>query len=247
VFADTQIEYPETVGYVQETCTRYGAELIIARANRTPAEQWAKQGWPMLGKLPARKWAAKNQSRMGFRLDVTGCCRTMKIAPARKAMRQHGTTLQLTGVRGNVDDSLRGMRAIKDTATHYVEADKLTICNPLTGWTDAMIRRYIGQNHLPEHPAKARGALTIGCMFCGGGGQFDNSGFRCLRQTQPDAWREFMTDMGGGEIILAIKYDKPLYIVREAVKQCGGIDKLVDDRPWVFDFLRLTPLRGYSR
>ncbi len=168
IFADSQMEYPETEDFCRKVCEGYGAELHIAKADRTPEEQWQNQGWPMLGKLAARTWMRTHKNRdMGYKLNVTICCRNMKIAPARKLARVLGCDLQITGTKGQSDDSMRGLRAIKDGATHYVKGDKLTICNPLTGWTDTMGKRYREKYDLPEHPARSRGAITIGCVVVG--------------------------------------------------------------------------------
>lgn len=202
----------------------------------------------MLGKLAARVWSQAHTKReMGFRCDVSSCCERMKIAPVRRMMKARGWTLQFTGVRGQQDDALRGLRAIKDGATYYVKSAGIWVSNPLTGWTDTMIRRYMDQHQLTRHPAKARGAQTIGCLYCGGGAQFDNSGFRILRHTEPALWRRFVVEIGAGPIILAIKYDERLPIIEEAIQQLGGLAEVFDSRPWVFDFLRVTPLPGYDR
>jgi 3'-phosphoadenosine 5'-phosphosulfate sulfotransferase (PAPS reductase)/FAD synthetase len=249
VFADDQMSHPQTLPFIRETCERYGAALHIARADRTPLEQWQqKQGWPMLGKLAARLWMQKHKHRnMGFRLDVSSCCRNLKIAPARKLIRSLGFDMQMTGQRGQTDDALRGLRALKDSAMVFVKTDRLWICNPLTGFTDTMIRRYLDQNRLQEHPAKADGAVTIGCMFCGGGAQFTNSGFPILRRQCPDLWKWFMVEAKAGEIILSIKHDTPLDQTREAIERLGGLEAIAKKTPWVFDFLAITPRQGYSR
>lgn len=248
IYADDQMGYPETLPHVRALADRYGADVHVARAKRSPTEQWAKQGWPMLGKLAARKWMQKHRNReMGFRLDVSSCCRNMKIAPARRLARKLGCTLQYTGQRGNVDDALRGLRAIKDGAIHHIKSDKLTVCNPLLGWTDTMIRRYMDRHQLPVHPARQRGAITIGCLYCGGGAQFTNSGLRILRAAEPARWRWFIVEAGAGEIVLAIKYDQPLPIVRAALGHLGGLAAVADARPWVFDYLRRKPMQGYTK
>lgn len=248
VFADDQMSHPDTLPFIRQTCARYGAELHIARASRTPLEQWQKSGWPMLGKLAARLWMQRHRQRnMGFKLDVSSCCRTMKILPARKLVKSLGCTMQLTGQRGQSDDALRGLRAIKDGATAYNKGDKLYVVSPLTGWTDSMITRYLAQNAIPEHPARAAGAVTIGCMFCGGGAQFTNSGFPILRRQCPDLWRQFMVDWKAGEIVLSIKHDTPLDQTRQAIDRLGGLEAIADRMPHVFDYLRNPPMKGYDK
>jgi len=246
VYADSQMEYPETQPFIHKVAERYGMPLHVAVGSRTPIEQWQRQGWPMLGKMAARIWQQNNQDK-DFRCDVSSCCRQMKILPARKLTKSLGADLQFTGQRGGQDDMLRGLRAFKDGAIKYVQADKILVCSPLLGWTDTMIRRYTKQNDLPIHPAKASGAQTIGCMYCGGGAQFDNSGFRILRRTNPDAWHRFMVEWRAGEVVIAMKYETTAAAARQAIRQLGGLEQVAAERPWIFDYLRTKPLAGYDR
>lgn len=247
-YCDDQMSYPETLTFVQEKCAEYGAQLTVARGKKTPLEQWQRGGYAMLGKMAARLWQQQHKDRgMGYKLDVSSCCRNMKIAPTRKAIKAAGIALQFTGQRGASDDRLRAMRSYLDGAMTYVKTDKLYVCNPLDGWTDTMISRYIRQNKIRLHPARERGACTIGCLFCGGGAQFTNSGFRVLRMQLPDEWHKFIVDWKVGEIILSVKYDKPLDIIQKAVKKYGGLEKLAREKSYIFDFLRETPLLGYEK
>ena len=248
VYCDDQMSYPETEAFVRETCQKYGAELIIARGKRTPLEQWQRQGYAMLGKMAARVWEQSHRGRdFGYRLDVSSCCRKMKIEPARKAIKAAGYKLQFTGQRGGADDRLRGLRSVIDDAITYVKTDGLYVANPLTGWTDTMIARYIKQRGLKRHPARERGAITIGCLFCGGGAQFTNSGFKILRDQLPSEWRRFIVDWRVGEVILSVKYNYPLDVIRKAIDDCGGLVWLADNKPYIFDYLRETPLAGYTK
>jgi 3'-phosphoadenosine 5'-phosphosulfate sulfotransferase (PAPS reductase)/FAD synthetase len=252
IWADTQMEYPGSETFIRDTLNHYykkryeGLDLRIARARQTPLEQWEKTGWPMLGKTAARFWNQRHTG-LGFRLNVSECCRAMKIGPARAVARNLGCTLQFTGKRGQADDNLRGMRTIKDGSLFFQERDKLWICNPLTGWTDADIAAYIKAHPIVRHPARALGAQTIGCVFCGGGSQYTNSGYRFLRHIWPEAWRQFMIDWRGGEIILALKYKTSLNRIQEAIAAAGGLKGLAAERPWIFDFTRLTPIKGYRK
>jgi 3'-phosphoadenosine 5'-phosphosulfate sulfotransferase (PAPS reductase)/FAD synthetase len=248
IFSNSQMEYPETEDFCKEICKNYNAEFHIAKAEKTPIEQWQKKGWPMMGKMAARIWMQKHKDReFGFKMDVTACCLAMKIAPARKLMKELDCDMQFTGTKGNADDILRGMRAIKDGSIYYAKYDKITVCNPLTSWTDTMSKRYRDKYNLPEHPAKKRGAMTIGCVCCGGGSQFSISAYKLLRKTWPEAWRYYIIDLKMGEIILSIKYNEPLEKIQNAINDLGGLEKIANERPWIFDFTREKPLQGYDK
>jgi len=240
------MEYPGSRQFIVETVAKYGLHLRTAKAQHSPLVQWQRTGWPMLGKSSARLWMQQNRGA-GFAINVSECCRTMKIKPSRILARNLGCRIQLTGQRGQKDDNLRGLRTMKDGPLFYQSRDRLWIANPLTGWTDEEIQGYLVRERLTQHPARARGAVTIGCVYCGGGSQYTNSGYRVLRKTWPEAWRRFIIEWKGGLIILALKYKKRLDEVREAIQELGGLANLARHRPWIFDFTRKTPLPGYEK
>ena len=248
IYADSQMEYTSALPFVQDQADHYGLDLHVARAEITPQQCWQRYGFPMLGKMSARKWMQKHPAETwGFKIDVSTCCRKMKIAPGRKLCKRLGCNAMLTGQRGGQDDLLRGLRAHRDGAICELKQDLLTQVNPLTGWTDLMLRRYTEQHRLAVNPERARGAMTIGCMYCGGGAQFDNSGFRILRHTDPEAWRRMLKDYDFAPVILAIKYECHLDTARRVIERLGGLDSMMDTMPHVFDFLRTKPLKGYAR
>jgi len=246
IWTDTQMEYPGSREFVEKTVAKYGLDLRIARAPHTPREQWQRTGWPVLGKMGARLWMQQNR-HMGFSINVSECCRAMKIKPARILARNLGLELQITGQRGSRDDSLRGLRTLKDGQLFYQQRDRIWIVNPLTGWTDPEIQGYIKHHKLEQHPTRTRGALTIGCVYCGGGSQYTNSGYRILRKTWPEAWRRLIVEWGAGLIILALKHKRPIDEIRAAVQELGGLKTLAKFQPWLFDFTRKTPQPGYQK
>jgi len=244
IWIDSQMEYPGTREFIMLSARKYGLfeKLRIAKANRTPQEQWHRTGYPMLGKMAARLWMQKNRGQ-GFALNCSECCRAMKITPARKLTRNLGCTLQFTGQRGQQDGLVRGFRNHKDGPLFYHNADRMWIANPLTGWTDEDITAYITEHRLKEHPARAKGAKTIGCIYCGGGSQYTNSGFRILRFVEPRLFKRLIIDLNIGPIILAIKYKQNLFNTLQAIQDTGGLEHLILTRPWVFDFTRKNPLQ----
>jgi len=246
IHVDSGMEYPETRDYINRTVSGYGLELRTAKAPRSPIDQWSRVGWPMLGKQAARLWNMKH-TESDFKLNVSECCRDMKIIPGRQLVINNGANLQLTGIRGGNDDSIRGMREKNEGCLSFNQRAKLWILHPLLGWKDSDISSYIRIHGLERHPAISRGAKTIGCMYCGGGAQFTNSGYRVLRRTNPESWFRFMVEWRAGIIILAIKYKTTAEEINAAIDRIGGLSLMAETRPWIFDFLRITPMKGYER
>lgn len=246
VYVDAQNDYPGTLAYVRSVADRYGAALYPIKATKPLQTQWTRTGWPMLGKLRARQWMQRHKG-LGMKIDCSSCCSAMKTEPARQFARSMGLRLAITGQRGGEDDCLRGTRAWKDGAITWNKAAGIWTANPLTGWTATMINRYTRAHALPHHPARDAGAVTIGCIWCGGGAQYSASCYRILRKTDPGLWRQFVVEMRGGEIILAVKYGVPLETVRAAIELQGGLAQMAYARPWVFDFLEMPPRTNYDR
>ena len=246
IYVDAQNDYPETLSHVQAVADRYGASFYPIRANKTLDRQWTRTGYPMLGKLRAREWMQRNRG-LGIKIDCSSCCSAMKTEPARAFARSKGFGLALTGVRGGEDDTLRGTRAHLDGAIHYNKASGIWNAAPLTGWTATMVNRYSQAHALPRHPARDKGAITVGCVACGGGAQYSASCYRILRTTAPDLWRHYIVEKRLGEIILTVKNRMPIATIRQAIERLGGLAHLAETRPWVFDFLEATPRQNYSR
>jgi 3'-phosphoadenosine 5'-phosphosulfate sulfotransferase (PAPS reductase)/FAD synthetase len=248
IFCNTGMEFPETIHFVQQVADAYGAALHIVKPDNDLPAFWHKHGWPFLGKLPARTWSKKHRDlNFGFKLDVSTCCAKLKIEPTRRYVREAGFDLCFTGMRGVSDDALRALRQHRDGPLYRDKSTQVWQAHPLLGWTDLMIRRYTRAHALPRHPMKDKGLITTGCAFCGGGCQFTNSGYRILRTLDPQAWKRFFVDWKAGEILLAIKHDKPAWMIREALDRLGGLEAVAKARPWVFDFSRITPLKGYTK
>jgi len=241
------MEYPETEAHIKAVCDAYGLESFIARPERSYREQWQKQGWPFMGKLGARNWSAKNAGIYGYKLDVSSCCQNQKINPGRKITKQLRCSMQFTGLRGGEEDLLRGIRAQKDGAYYKNKQTGLYICNPLTGWTDTMCRRYVQAHKLPQHPARLRGAKAIGCIICGGGSNYEDSMIRRTRENEPDMWRRYIVDDQAGLVILSLKHKIPLALTTEIVAEMGGLQHLADHRPWIFDYTTKAPLVHSSK
>lgn len=247
IWVDTQMEYPGTRAFIEETVAHYRLTLRTAKSRRTPLEQWAKTGWPMLGKMAARVWMQQNAESQGFKINVSECCRAMKINPARQLTRNLGCKAQLTGQRGAADDRLRGFRKLEDGVVFFQKRDRIWIANPLTDWTGNEIQGYLKKHKIQEHPARVKGTMIRACIYCGGGCQYTNSSYRILRKALPEQWHKFMVEWRAGYIILAIKYRRRLEEVFKAVTLIGGLPYLANLKPYVFDFSRKKPLNGYYK
>ena len=248
IWTDTQQEYPEIKKFVKQVTQFYNLELKIAKSVLTPLEVWGKYGYSFLGKMPGRDWTRNHKGKnFGFKCDASTCCRKLKIAPGRKLLKELGLNCFITGQKGSSDDFIRKMRAEKDNIIQFVKSDKIYVANPLTGWTDLMIKRYIKNHNLPVADIKKEMGMSTGCMYCGGGMKFYDSPFRALRMHRFKEWHKVVIEWELGYIVLSIKYDKPLSLIKKVVTNLGGLESLAKRKPYIFDFLLEKPLVNYSK
>ena len=137
------------------------------------------------------------------------------------------------------------MRAVKDGSYYFQKSDRVWIANPLTGWTDLKVVAYARKYEVPMHPAVLAGHQSPGCIPCGGGSMFSGSNLRTMRLRYPEHWQRFIPLIGPA--VLAIKFNAPLPRISEALERLGGLERLMAERPHVFDFSRVTPLESYRR
>lgn len=245
IYVNTQMEDERSQKHAEERASFYGLDLHVAKAVLTPFEIWSRYGFPFLGKMPARMFMQKHRGSesLGFKLDCSTCCRKIKIEPGRNKAKELGCNAMLSGMRGNADDRMRGLRAIKDGAIKYLKQDKITNATPLIGWTDCMIRRYMKNHDIPNHPLKDEGHAITSCMYCAGDCKFEDGNLRHRRLYDFETFRKMVKDFDFGAILLAIKYNTHIDNVKHAIENLGGYDKMLETMPHVFE-LASTPIKS---
>lgn len=110
------------------------------------------------------------QRRYGLNLDVrrpdvpldvmpcgsAGCCQVRKVDPLNAALR--GATAWITGVK-RVDTPERADAPV----VAWDVAKGLVKVNPIVGWTEDDVERYVAERDLPRHPLTYVGYASIGC------------------------------------------------------------------------------------
>ncbi len=84
------------------------------------------------------------------------CCEFRKVGPLRRALNGHEAWM--TGLK-RVDAPTRVTAPI----VGYDEAFDLVKVNPIATWTEDDVASYVRDHHLPVHPLRHRGYLSIGC------------------------------------------------------------------------------------
>jgi phosphoadenosine phosphosulfate reductase len=141
VFLDTGYHFAETVGTADAVEATLPITLIRVRPVRTVAEQDASFG-PDL-----------------FARDPDTCCRLRKVLPLQRAMAPY--VAWATGIRRDESATRSTTRVVEwDSARSMVKV------NPLAGWSQDDVDRYIEANNVITNPLLQEGYGSIGCAPC---------------------------------------------------------------------------------
>jgi phosphoadenosine phosphosulfate reductase len=140
-YLDTDFLFPETYRLRDVAAARYGIEPVGYVSLLTPSEQALRHGEAL--------WAR----------DADACCAIRKVEPNRRALA--GKSAWISGIRRD--------QTTRRAGTPVVEWDEkfgLVKINPLVGWTEAQVWKYIVENGVPYNELHDRGYPSIGCTNC---------------------------------------------------------------------------------
>lgn len=137
---DTGVLFDETYATWRRVEERYGITIDVYRG-LSLAEQAARHGEAL--------WAR----------DPDACCAIRKVAPLDEAL-------------ADVDAWVSGLR--REQSPSRATTPKLAWdhrhglwkANPLAGWTERDVWRYLAAHDVPYHPLHDRGYASIGCTHC---------------------------------------------------------------------------------
>jgi len=133
---DTGLEFAEVIGFRRDQAKKWGVDLRIVRSQE------------------------ENPFQNGG-LEPLECCRRLKVEPLRRAVRDLGIQVLLTGLRRDEHESRRD-RQIQEERTDpgYLQV------NPLLEWTEMDIWAYHLAKGLPYCPLYEHGYRSLDCRPC---------------------------------------------------------------------------------
>ena len=139
VFIDTGYLFPETYRFVDELTRRLHLNLLVYRAELSPAWQEARYG---------QRWLEGAAGLDAYNGEN-------KVEPMRRALQELGVGTWFAG--------LRRAQATTRAKTPYIEqaGDRWKV-HPIADWSDRDVHFYLKRHGLPYHPLWERGYLSIG-------------------------------------------------------------------------------------
>lgn len=133
---DTGCKFPEVIAFRDQMTREWGVDLHVARPE-VPLE-----GYPL----------AK---------DKLACCRDLKIAPLKRAVRETGTRFLLSGIRRDEHPDREG-RALFEERDDPAHA----MVNPILDWTEMDIWAFHARFGLAHCSLYDEGYRSLGCVPC---------------------------------------------------------------------------------
>ncbi len=144
IFADTGIEFPETVNNVHEVANRYGRPLKMIGMGDAFWESVDRFGPPSV--------------------EVRWCCKVCKLGPITQIINNNYENGCLTFIGQRKYES--GTRAKSERVWKNPWVGNQIAAAPIQNWTAMHVWLYIFKNKLPFNPLYADGFDRIGCWLC---------------------------------------------------------------------------------
>ncbi|HYT10785.1 MAG TPA: phosphoadenylyl-sulfate reductase [Mycobacteriales bacterium] len=141
LFLDTGYHFAETIGTRDAVAATLPVTVHTVRPERTVAEQDAEHG-----------------PRLHDR-DPDLCCQLRKVRPLAAALAPYSAWV--SGVRRDESPSRRDTPVVAWNARHA-----LVKVNPLAGWTQSDVDRYVAEHGVLVNPLVDEGYPSVGCAPC---------------------------------------------------------------------------------
>lgn len=201
IFADTGLEFPETIENVHKVSEQFGLPLIAESGNSGFWETFEKQGPPAV--------------------DYRWCCKACKLTPVKTLIENEwGEAISFIGQRKF--ESAKRMQSPRVWRNRNVPCQ--ISAAPIQHWTAMHDWLYLFRKNAPYNPLYELGLDRIGCFMC------PSSDIACMKDIEaryPEMWADWERklkawgDANGRSPEWA---SKGLWRIRETNEEDGDID-----------------------
>lgn len=170
-FADTTLEYEETISFIEKFANKYGYELIKDENGEFYHNK--NNIWDMIDELGPPS------------IPYRWCCSVFKVYPVNLYHKKHNKrTLAFDGIRKNESPRRRKY----DQVSRIKKISNQLAAYPIFHWKELEVWLYIFLNDLIYNPIYEYGHRRVGCWMCP-----NASPFNCFirKKTHPKKWKPF--------------------------------------------------------
>ena len=171
LFVDTGLEFPETVEHTKKVARELGVELLVEQAGDAFWQAFEHFG------PPGR--------------DYRWCCKTCKLGPTAKLIRERFPSGCVTFVGQRRYESDQRFRQPRVWENPWVPGQ--VGVSPIKDWTAMHVWLYIFSRGLEANPLYAKGLERIGCWLCPASELWE---FEFVAREHPELWRRWAQTLG---------------------------------------------------
>lgn len=201
IFADTGLEFPETLQNVKDVSEKYGLTVITESGGEGFWKEFEVQGPPAV--------------------DFRWCCKSCKLAPVKKLIEKNwGEAVSFIGQRK--------FESAKRMQSPRVWRNKNVLCQlsaaPIQHWTAMHVWLYLFREGAPYNPLYELGLDRIGCFMC------PSSDVACMKDIEaryPEMWADWeakLSAWGDAHGMPAEWAEKSLWRIRERNEEDADTD-----------------------
>ena len=142
---DTGRLFPETLNLIQETRSKYKANIEVFFPDYRLVQQMVKEKGINLF------YESVENRKL--------CCGIRKLEPLKRAL--EGMKAWITGIRKD-----QTINRFNTSVVEWDEANNLVKINPLYRWSEKMVWDYIREHNVPYNELHDKGFTSIGCQPC---------------------------------------------------------------------------------
>jgi len=156
LWANTGVEFPETVKFAKKLTKEWGLNLIEVKPAKTFWQCVKEYGFPW-----PRKVKMKNRHKAP---GTPRCCYYMKEKPLKDKIHELGIKATMTGLTW--DESYnRKWTIIRNGDWLYTKKRRYWMIHPIAYWNSFEVWRFIEENNIPFNPIYER-QDRVGCRTC---------------------------------------------------------------------------------
>ncbi|MDG6220217.1 MAG: phosphoadenosine phosphosulfate reductase family protein, partial [Candidatus Thermoplasmatota archaeon] len=171
LFADTGLEFDETLQNVASTAEEHGLELLVEHANQA---FW--EGLEIFGP-PAK--------------DFRWCCKSCKLGPATRLINQHFPQGVLSFIGQRAHESQQ--RANKGSVWRNPWVPNQVGASPIQNWSALHVWLYIFYKKARYNPLYEKGLHRVGCWLCPSSDIGDSDMAQAIHP-DGDRWRQYLEE-----------------------------------------------------
>lgn len=160
MFVDTGVEFPESYAFIKRMTEEWHLNLKTYKPLANFWDVAKKYGMPQFRTIGLDRKGKKKAA-------MPRCCLELKEKTLKRAVKEIGMDLNITGIR-LAESRSRSFLLAQKGQYYFAKSPKYWQCHPIAFWTLKDLNDYLTINKIPENELYSKGQERTGCWPCTG-------------------------------------------------------------------------------